>query len=166
MSMTFSIGTPTVTGQVLIQILMAFAGSLGFAMMFNLRRKYMLPAASAGMAAWAIYLVSLGLTEDLLLASFAASIFATLFSEVMARIGHAPAGQFLIIALIPLIPGAPLYYTMAAFTRRDMEAVAMYGYRTLAFVLGITLGICLVSAFVDMLRKARSAKRTRRRAGR
>ncbi|MGN1349897.1 MAG: threonine/serine exporter family protein [Anaerovoracaceae bacterium] len=166
--MTFDItlGNFTVSSQVLIQILTSFTGSFGFAMIFNLRRRFILPAAFAGMAAWAVYLVSLGLTDDILTASFISSIACSVFAEVMARLCRTPANQFLIIALIPLIPGASLYYTMEAIVRRDMEGMTLYGYRTLEFVFGITLGICLVSAFVDMLRKAASAKGARGRAGR
>lgn len=162
MSFEITLGNLTLGSQALIQILTAFTGSLGYAMMFNLRRKFILAASLGGMVSWAIYLVSLGLTDDIVLASFIASIAVSLFAESMARIFRTPANQFLIIALIPLIPGASLFYTMSAITRRDMAETAMYGYRTLEIALGIALGICLVSAFVDMLRKTISVIKAHR----
>jgi len=153
MNFEISIFNMTINIDTVIQVVMAFAGSLGFAMIFNLRRKFMLPSAFAGMCAWIVYLISIGLTDDILMSSCIASIAASLFAEIMARICRTPANQFLIIALIPLIPGAPLYYTMAAVTRRDAMESALFGYRTLQFVLGLALGICLVSAFMDLVRK-------------
>lgn len=151
----------TLTGQTLIQILMAFAGSLGFAMMFDLRRRFILPSAFAGMCSWIIYLACMELNDDILISSCIASISAGFFSEAMARICHSPANQFLIITLIPLIPGAPLYYTMAAATHRDAAGSAVFGCRTLQFVLGLCLGICMASAFVDLVRRFLTRRRKR-----
>ena len=61
-----------------------------------------------------------------------ATIMASLYSEIMARIRKYPAISYLIISLVPLIPGSGLYYTMtyavggnmAGFTERGiLEAI-------------------------------------------
>lgn len=89
------------------------------------------------------------------LQSFAASAATAVWSEVLARVKKTPAQQYLIIGLIPLVPGGTLYYAMSALVRQDWAQAQFYGYRVSAFVLGIAAGVSLTLSLLDMLLNAR-----------
>ena len=73
-----------------------------------------------------------------------------------------PAQQYLIIGLIPLVPGGTLYYAMSALVRQDWAQAQLYGYRVSVFVLGIAAGVSLTLSLLDMLLNARRRIQNRR----
>lgn len=135
----------------LMQLLTAFFGAMGFGLMFHLRLRHLILAAAGGMFTWGIYLAMAFWREDIFFPSLIASAFATLFAEIMARLHKAPATLYLIIAEVPLIPGSSLYYAMSYAVRNEWAQSKMYGYRTMEYALGIAMGMFLVWALYDML---------------
>ena len=63
-----------------IQLAGAFFGSLGFALLFGLPRRYLFAASLGGLLAWAVYL----LTDSLLHAAFLSNLLAAAFSVFYA----------------------------------------------------------------------------------
>ena len=135
-----------------IQLAMAFVGSLGFCMMFRLRAGLLVPASLGGLFCWAVYLTGAQYVEGIFLPSFIASAFAATYAEVLARKLKAPATLFLIPAVVPLVPGSGLYYTISYAVQGDLEVSAGYGTQTLQFVLGIACGMCIIWALFTTVR--------------
>lgn len=138
---------------VIIQIITAFIGSLGFGMVFNVRYRHLIPAALSGMFTWMVYLATAKITGTIFLPSMLASAFAAMYGEILARIRKTPANQFLIIGLIPLVPGSTLYYMMSYAVQGDWVRSRWYGTQTVRYALGIAVGISLVWAFWDMVKR-------------
>lgn len=136
--------------QSLIQIITAFLGSLGFALLFGLRRRYVLPAAVGGMLSWAVYLLMSRLLPSLFLSCLIASACAVLYAELLARAMRTPATVFVIPAVIPLVPGSSLYYAMSCVVQKDFAAAREYGMTTLEFSLAIAAGMSFVLAFREL----------------
>ena len=98
----------------MIQLLTSFTGSLGFCLVFHLRRRYLLPASLGSVLTCAVYMAASRGMDGILLPTLIAAAFAALYAEVLAWLLHAPTTLFLTIALvIPLIPGRTLYYERA-----------------------------------------------------
>ena len=95
-----------------VQILSSFIGALGFSILFNMRGKKLFFAGLGGLVSWTVYLVMASLTTSTFLPNFVASMAATVYAEALARLAKSPATIFLIGAIIPLVPGGQLYYTM------------------------------------------------------
>ncbi|HJA71539.1 MAG TPA: threonine/serine exporter family protein [Candidatus Lachnoclostridium stercoravium] len=144
---------------VTIQIIAAFVGSLGYGIIFNVRRGHLISAAFGGMLTWAVYLISAAVTGGIIAPSVIGGAFAAMYAEILARIRKAPANQFLVVSLMPLVPGRALYYTMSCAVQRDWLESRYYGTQTLQYALGIAAGMCLVWAFWDMARKIAEKKR-------
>ena len=108
----------------IIQLLMAGAGSLGFAVLYNIRGKKLWVIAAGGIAAWGVYLATQQLTGNDYASSFTACVALTLYAEVMAIIFRTPVTVFLVSVAIPLIPGAPLYRAMNSLMHGSVEAVS------------------------------------------
>lgn len=134
----------------IVQLITAFLGSTGFAMLFHLRGRLVLPAGIGGLFCWGTYLLAEHFLGGLFIPSVVGSAFAALYAELLARIMKAPATIFFVPTVISMIPGSTLYYTMSYAVRKDWEQAHIYGSNTLQYALGIAVGICLVWAFVTM----------------
>ena len=87
------------------------------------------------------------------LPSVVAAAFASIYAEAMARVEKAPATVFYIPALIPLIPGGSLYYTMSYAVLGQWDQVQRYGASTAYCALGIAVGMSLVLSVEFTFRK-------------
>ena len=131
----------------LLPCLYSFLGCVGYCFAFNIRmRKLMLLFASLGGAAgWCVYLLTPWLGSDIV-RYFAATLAVSFYAEIMARIYRVPATIYLIVGLIPLVPGAGIYYTMEYAVSGDMDLFMETGMRTLGTAGALALGILLVSS--------------------
>lgn len=144
--------------QTVIQIVTALLGSLGFALMFDLEKRNVIPAAVNGMCTWIVYILMKNIIDDVFVPSLVASLWAAIFAEVAARVMKAPANQYLIVGLIPLLPGAPLYYTLSAAFDSDWVTAGAWGNDTMLFVLGIAVGISAVCGCDDIIKKLKGRR--------
>ena len=153
-------GLPATPAGMALQTAMAFVGSLGFAMIFHLRRRWLLAASLGGMLSWMVYLgVTAALsTEDILVPTLVASAFAALYAEVCAHALKTPSLLFVIPAVVPLIPGAALYYTMSFAVAADWATCSSYALRTLWFAAGIAAGMCITWAVEATLHRSRQLR--------
>lgn len=131
---------------VIVQLITAFLGSLGFSLLFGLRRRYLFAASLGGVLAWGVYLGTEAWMRLGFLSCLLAAVFAVLYAELLARRLKTPATLFVIPAILPLVPGSSLYYAMSSAVRGELSAARTYGGQTLAYALAIAAGISLVTA--------------------
>lgn len=125
----------------IIQIITATVGSLGFGILFNVREKRLIAVAVGGGVAWALYLLFFGATESLGISYFLVSLIVSLYGEIMARCFKCPALLFISPSLIPLVPGASLYYTMSHALSQNTESFISSGLTTLVAAAALAIGI-------------------------
>lgn len=146
--------------ELLLPCLYSFMGCVGYCLVFNIRmRKRMLLLASLGGAVgWCVYLLCGWLQNDIT-QSFAAILAVAACSEIMARLQKSPATVYLIVGLIPLVPGGGIYYTMEYCINGDMMNFMNTGIHTLGIAGALAIGILLVSACVRILNNIQRRKR-------
>ena len=132
------------------QLLSAFVGALGFALVFGMRKRYLFAASLGALLGWGVYMLVDALIGDVFLPSLAAAAFALTYSEMMAKALKTPATLFVIPAIIPLVPGGSLFYTMSCAVHGDLENARLYGTRTGECALAIAAGISIVLAFREL----------------
>lgn len=130
--------------EIIIQLITGMLGSLGFALLFGLKKQYLIAAALGGLLNWGLYLIGMHWWNTIFFAGLLASAFSALYSEIMARVKKAPATLFFITSVIPLIPGRALYYTCSNAVMRDWIAAKAYANVTLQYALSIAAGACIV----------------------
>lgn len=134
-----------------LQIITAFLGSLGFSVLFNIRRTKLLIAGLGGMLSWSVYLL-LGLYFDSdPIRYFFAAIFVTVYAEIFARIKKTPTTSYLVPAFIPLIPGGALYNTMKFALHNDWQSFGDTAVYTIQLALALSAGIIVVSSVMRMV---------------
>ena len=136
--------------EIVIQLLSAFAGGFGFALIFGMRRRYLFFASLGALLGWGVYLLTDSLLDSYFLPPLFAAAFAVTYAELMARALKTPATLFVIPAIIPLVPGGSLFYTMSYAVRGDAR---LSGIQTLESALAIAFGISLVLALRELRTK-------------
>ena len=129
----------------IIEVLSAFIASFAFGIVFNIKGKNLFFSALCGALGWFIYKFSLRIGSSDTTALFLASVGLSVYSEVFARILKTPVTTFVITALIPLVPGGGMYYTMVEAITGDVMKSLEIGINTLASAGVLALGIILVS---------------------
>lgn len=138
-----------------MELTAAFLGSLGFALLFHVRREKVLLASLGGLLAWGVYLLSGLVTDQDVVRYFAASVVLTVYAETLARVVKCPATLFIVTASIPLIPGGSLYHTMQYFMQNDLNACSSQGLTTLLLAVSIAVGMLFPTAIFQLLRRVR-----------
>ncbi|MCO1603132.1 threonine/serine exporter family protein [Desulfosporosinus nitroreducens] len=138
------------------QIITAFMGSLGFSILFNIKGRKIGYAAFGGMLAWVIYLLGGLWLSGEMMQYFISSIIVTFYSEICARIEKTPATTFLTAAIIPLVPGRALYYTMSYAINGRFGDFAEYGSHTVSIAVAIAAGIMVASSLSRVFFAVRS----------
>lgn len=139
----------------IIQLITGAIGSVGFALVFHVRKSYFLHVLSGSVLCWGTYLAAtaaLGSTEvfmPTLISGFVTAILA----EILARVCKAPSTVFFMTSIIPLIPGRTLFYFMQAIVREQYSQASNYGMATFLTALGIALGMSAAWTICDFSRK-------------
>lgn len=138
-------------------------GALGFSLIFNVRRELLPAAAFGGLLDWGVYMMAEWFFGNgVFLPSVVAAAFASIYAEAMARVEKSPATVFYIPALIPLIPGGSLYYTMSYAVLGQWDQVQSYGASTAYCALGIAVGMSLVLSVEFTFRKLTARNREKK----
>ncbi len=136
-----------------LQIIAAFVGTMGFAVMFNIRGIRLLVASIGGLLSWGIFLLFCALNISEPVGYFLVAVIIMLYSEIMARVLKTPTTTFITTSLIPLIPGSSLYYTMTSAFSADTQDFLSKGLSTLKLASALALGIIVASALAKMIFK-------------
>ncbi|MBD7915033.1 threonine/serine exporter family protein [Clostridium sp. Sa3CUN1] len=140
------------------QSIFALFSALGFGILFNIKGNKLFYAALGGGISWFVSLYCEGLGFNINSSFFISSVIFSIYSEIMARILKTPVTTLIICALIPLVPGGGMYYTMyEAINGNIMESIEL-GLNTLSSAGSLALGIIFVSTLTRLLM---SAKRKR-----
>ena len=147
-----------VTHPFLIQCLVCSIGCLGFTILFNIHGPGGLLCVLGGLLTWLVYQVCIHLGVGDIASYFWAAVFASLYSEVMARIRKCPACPYLVVAIFPLIPGSGVYYTMCHAMEGEMELFASRGMFTAGIAGVMAVGILMISTCFRLWTNHKSKK--------
>ncbi len=136
--------------QEIIEIITAALGTLGFSVVFGAKRKHLVWLTVGGAISWAAYVAAAAFYASEPLRYFIAAAAVAVYSEIFARILKTPAVNILIPAILPLIPGGALYYTMRYAIAKEWDLFMSNGSLTLGIALAIALGIITVSTVVKL----------------
>lgn len=136
----------------LLEVLSAFIASFAFGIIFNTKGKNLFFAAVCGAIGWFVYKFSMKLGASDTMSMFFASVALSGYSEIFARILKTPVTTFVIAALIPLVPGGGMYYTMVEAINGDVMNSLEIGIKTLALAGVLAIGVILVSTITKTIK--------------
>lgn len=147
----------------ILEVIYAFISTLGFGILFNVRNNNLIFSAIGGALGWFFYSLLLKYNQSAMTAIFIASIVISIYSEIMSRVLKNPVTLFLICALIPLVPGSGMYYTIYEAVQGDIMSSLNKGIEALSLAGAIAVGIILVSSLSRLIQKVRSLRNEKRR---
>lgn len=134
------------------EIIVSLIATFGFGIIFNIKGKNLIFASLGGGIAWLVYRTALNNDLSSSLSLFLASTIFSSYSEICARILKTPVTTFVICALIPLVPGGGMYYTMYEVVQGNIDKALQLGLNTLASAGSLALGIIFVSTLTRIMR--------------
>lgn len=131
----------------IILVIFSFTASVGFGIVFRIERKNLLWAGLGGALTRCVYLILLEMTDQRILYSLLAAMFAAFYAEIMAMRQKMPSTVFLYPAILPLIPGDLMYNTAVNFLLRNTEATIENAEKCGLTLVGMSIGFVLISTF-------------------
>lgn len=136
----------------------AIVAGFGFCMVFNAHGVGIVFCLLGNIVSWGTYYICAGLGMTEVVGFLVASAAAATYAETMARIRRCPSTPFLVFALLPLIPGSSLYYTMAYALQGDMDAFLYRGTYTAALAGALAVGVLFAATCFRMWSMERMRK--------
>ncbi len=138
--------------EIILPCLYSLIASAAFGVQFNIKLRHMITAAIGGTITQLIFMTfELNGTSEMLCYFFSAAAVSA-YSEVMARQLHVPVNMYLVVGIIPLVPGGYFYNTMITLIGGDVETFAHQFAASFGIAGSIAMGVFSVSAVVRLAR--------------
>lgn len=137
----------TIVSTYVVPCVCAFLACFGFAVVFNIRGPGIPIACFGGALGWLAYLLSGGTVW----AAFLAAAVIGVFSEVAARLRRCPVTGYVLIALLPLVPGGGIYRAMRYCIDGNTPMFLSTLIQTFAMAAALAIGSMLASSLFRAL---------------
>lgn len=134
-------------------LIFGFVSTAGLTLLFNIRKQDIVLAALGGTITSLCYNLLLVDNSNAFGPAFIAALIAGIYSEIMAAQQKTPATTYVIPGIVPLVPGAGMYYTMLYLSERNFSAAAYHGYQTIFVALAIACGIVIAPSIRRLYRQ-------------
>jgi uncharacterized membrane protein YjjB (DUF3815 family) len=129
--------------KMILQVLAAFGGTIGFSLLFGVPVRYYLYCGFIGGIGWLVYLFCLPGNSGAV-ATFCATVVVILLSRWFAVRKRCPATLFLIAGIFPLVPGAGIYWAAYYMVSNQLSMALETGFGAVKCAVAIVLGIVFV----------------------
>lgn len=139
----------------ILQFIFSMLATLSFGVLFGAPKKELPLCGLTGGIGWLVYLLCLEYNGSTTFANLIATLALTVISRTFAAIRKNPVTVYLISGILPLVPGAGIYYMSYYFIMNDMAECSTAGMNTVkvagAIVLGIVFGCALPQSWFNRL---------------
>lgn len=128
-----------------IQLVAAFLGTVSFAVLFGVPRKYYFDTGFCGTMGWLLYLIlsrytAMSPVEVL----FCATVLVASIALLQSKARKSPITVFLISGIFPLVPGAGIFWTSYNIVSNQLPDAFHTGFAALKATVAIAFGILAV----------------------
>lgn len=127
----------------ILNVICPFAGTVAFAALFSVPRRFYISCGFTGLAGWLMY-TFVYQYATIAVASFAGAFVVVLLSRILTVRKRCPITVFLISGIFPLIPGAGVYNTAYYLVTNQLQKAAWTGIQALKIAVAIVIGIVFV----------------------
>lgn len=134
----------------ILPFIYAFFSTVGFCFLFHVPKKHIITASFIGACGWITYTFFSESGGGSVLACFAGSFIVGILSDLFSRIFKEATTIFVIAGILPLVPGAGMYYTMLAILKGNLQQTASVGTETLLMAGSIAVALLAVATIVKL----------------
>lgn len=139
-----------VSHNILLECITTVIACMGFCIIFNIHGKGAWLCGIGGGLTWFVFRIVQLFGLDMMGAYFIATLIAAAYAEIMARVRKYPAISYLVVSIIPLLPGAGVYRTTASILIGDNKGFTENAIQTIAIAGSIAVGILIVSTIARL----------------
>lgn len=138
------VADPQTSGFV-VQLVAAYLGTMSFAVLFGVPRRYYFDAGICGTLGWLLYLIltrysAFSPVETM----FTATALVTMVALSQSTARKCPITVFLICGIFPLVPGAGIFWTSYNIVSNQLSDALQTGFGALKATVAIAFGILAV----------------------
>lgn len=148
-----------------MHVICPFLGTMGYAVLFNVPKRFYLSCGFTGMAGWLVYHAIVSQTFSAALASFLGTMAVVFLSRVLSVRKKCPITIFLVSGILPLVPGAGIYYTVYYLVTNQLAQASRRGMESVKVAFAIVLGIVFVLAVPGTVFQSLAVRQRRTRKG-
>ena len=138
------VADPQTSGFV-VQLIAAYLGTMAFAVLFGVPRKYYLDAGLCGTLGWLLYLILTRYSAfSPVEVMFCATALVTMVSLGQSTARKCPITVFLISGIFPLVPGAGIFWTSYNIVSNQLPDALHTGFAALKATVAIAFGILVI----------------------
>ena len=126
------------------ELIAAALGTVAFALLFCVPRKYYLHCGIVGSAGWLVYSLTELWGATATEATFFATVLVITLSRFFAVKERCPATIFVICGIFPLVPGAGIYWTAYYLVTNQLPEALSSGFAAVKAAVAIVIGIVVV----------------------
>lgn len=142
-------------------LIFTFMACFGFCIVLHMHSPLQMVAACfGGVLGWAIYLLLESNLQETVCYLIAA-VAVTLYCERMARVFKEPVTGFLLIGIIPMVPGGPIYYTMEYCINGQTDLFLESFLRTFGIAGALAVGVLFVTSSMKLYRAVSASFRNK-----
>ena len=134
---------------ILQSIIFAAGGTCGYAVLFNIPKRLLPFVALTSAFGWAMFILIP--SNSSAVTCFAGAMAVALMGEILSRILKDAATLFIIPGILPMVPGAKMYYMTRALLAQDYSDAAVWAMEVIFSAGGIAIGILLIYSFTKVL---------------
>lgn len=140
---------------VLKNFIYSFLSTIGFSILFSIPKDSIVKSGVVGAFGWVVYMIFLKIYSSAVVGTFFGALTVGILGEIMARHYKKPATIFTIPGIIPLVPGAGMYYTMFALIEKRFGDAASIGTETIFIAAAIATGITISSTLSKSIKRVK-----------
>lgn len=142
----------SITQTIIGQLVAAFVGTVGFAVLFGVPRKEYINTGIVGALGWLVYILLVRFCNATPVeATFIATLAVMVISRFLAVICCCPTSIFIITGIFPLVPGAGVFWTTYYLVSRNFTMAQNCGFTAVALFVAIILGIIILTQLPQRL---------------
>ena len=126
--------------ELLLPCFYSFVACMAYCLCVNLRGRRMIWASLGGAIGWGVYLL-FGFVNQDIFQFFMSAVASSAYSEIMARVNKSPVTGFLLVSMLPMVPGGGIYHTMEYAVSGNNEMFLSTGLHTFGIAGALALGV-------------------------
>ena len=144
------------TAAIMIQLITGAIGSVGFGILFHIKKKYLPLAAVGGFLSWLVFLLGKEFWGNVFLPTLMAGFVTDVYAEILARICKETSTSFFCYFRNPSDSREVLFIIcMNSIVEGNTVRALEYGRDTFLFAFGIAAGMSIAWSICYFLRTVR-----------
>ncbi|HBN86270.1 MAG TPA: threonine/serine exporter [Clostridiales bacterium] len=134
----------------LLNAIYAFIATMCFSILFRCPKRAIPYAGCCGMLAWVVYFLVFSVYGSAVGATFMGALATSFSSQLLARVKKMPITITLLPGIIPLVPGAGMYFTMISLLQGDYNQAIFKGTETLLIATAIAAAVIIAASIYTL----------------